>query len=262
MGNPVVVPRASTVKRQASLLASIIMLLTAHGSSAQSVSDSASRPLRWPAVAVAGGLVAVASLFDQSTARGIHDHPSTGRRATADQLERFGTVTVIGPTVGTLAVVGVLTRRKQLTDVALNTTEAIVVATVAVEALKLTVGRARPRDDADFGHDDFAPFSGNASFPSGHATAAFAFATSLGDAIHRPWARIGLYTLATGTAWARVAQEAHWVSDVVAGAALGIVSAKFASGRHTVFGMRAPRFGITSTGFELSWSTLPWQRAH
>ena len=238
-------------------IASLLLLLMAHGSSAQSVPDSASRPLRWPTVAVAGGLVAVASLFDRSTARGIHDHPSTDRRATANQLERFGTVTVIGPTVGTLALVGLLARRKQLTDVALNTTEAMVAATVAVEALKLTVGRARPRDDADFGDDDFAPFSGNASFPSGHTTAAFAFATSLGDAIHRPWARVGLYALATGTAWARVAQEAHWVSDVVAGAALGIASAKFASGRRTIFGVRAPRFGITSTGFVLSWSTLP-----
>jgi hypothetical protein len=52
------------------------------------------------------------------------------------------------------------------------------------------------------------------------------------------------------------------VSDVVAGAALGIVSAKFASGRRTIFGLRAPRFGVTSTGFELSWSTLSWQQAH
>lgn len=242
--------------------ASLVALLTARSSSAQSVPDSLSRPLRWSTVVITAGVVAAASLFDRSTARGIHDHPSADRRSTADQLERFGTVTVIGPTVAALAVVGILTRKKPLTDLALNTTEAIVVATVAVEALKLTTGRERPRDDPDLGGDDFAPFSGNAAFPSGHTTAAFAFATSLGDAIHRPWARVGLYTLATGTAWARVAQEAHWVSDVIAGAALGIASAKFASGRRTIFGVRAPRLGISSNQIQFSWDGLPWQVAH
>ncbi len=235
----------------------LIVLLAVGRASGQSLPDSASRPLRWRTVAVAGGLVAASSLFDRSIARSIHLHPSATRSSTANQLERFGTTTVIGPTVGALAVVGILTGRKKLTDLALNTTEAILVNAVVTEGIKLAAGRTRPRDDNDFGGDEFAPFSGNVSFPSGHTSAAFAFATSLGDAIDRPWPRVGLYALATGTAWARVALEAHWVSDVVAGAAVGIVSAKFASGRRRIFGVSAPRFGISSTGFQLSWNGLP-----
>jgi membrane-associated phospholipid phosphatase len=59
-------------------------------------------------------------------------------------------------------------------------------------------------------------------------------ATTLGDAVGSRWARAGLYTLAAGTAWARMAQEKHWLSDVVAGAAVGILSARLANGRMTV----------------------------
>ena len=240
----------------------VLALLTARGGSAQSVADSASRPLRWTTVAIVSGVVATTAFsLDVSVARNIHDHPSDGRRATADKLERVGTITVIGPTVGALALVGVLAHRKHLSDLALNTTEAVLMAGAATQGIKLVTGRARPRDDADLGGNDFAPFSGKDAFPSGHTAAAFAFATSLGDVIDRPWARVSLYALATGTAWARVAQEAHWVSDVVAGAAVGIASAKFASGRRTVFGVRAPRFGISSTGLQVAWNGLPWRSA-
>ena len=249
--------------RRSPIACILLVLFSIARAGGQSLPDSASRPLRWSTVALVGGVVAAtAFLADGPAARSIHDHPSSTRHSTATQLERFGTTTVIGPTVGTLAVVGILTGRKKLTDLALNTTEAILVNAVVTEGIKVVAGRTRPRDDNDFGGDEFAPFSGNLSFPSGHTSAAFAFATSLGDAIDRPWPRAGLYALATGTAWARVALEAHWVSDVLAGAAVGIASAKFASGRRTIFGVRAPRLGVTTTGFEISWSTLPWRAAH
>lgn len=209
--------------------------------------------LQWPAVAIATGLVTAASLFDQSAATAIHDHPSGNRDATANSLARFGTGTVIAPTIGILAVAGLVSHRRPLTDLALNTTKALVVATVAVTGLKLAAGRQRPWQDQDLGGDDVHPFSGDASFPSGHTTAAFAFATTLGDAIGKPWARVGLYALATGTAWSRVAQQQHWVSDVVAGAALGVAASKFATGRRTIFGVRAPRLSVGPHQVALIW---------
>jgi membrane-associated phospholipid phosphatase len=60
------------------------------------------------------------------------------------------------------------------------------------------------------------------SFPSGHA--ALAFATAAAVAMLWPtgrW-RWGGYTLATVVAAERVAENAHWLSDAVAAAALGI----------------------------------------
>jgi undecaprenyl-diphosphatase len=63
----------------------------------------------------------------------------------------------------------------------------------------------------------------NLSFPSGHTTLAFATAATLGIWIPR-W-RYVFYALACVTAAERVAENAHYVTDVVAGAGLGTLSA-------------------------------------
>ena len=84
--------------------------------------------------------------------------------------------------------------------------------------LKATTDRGRPDDPQD-----------KTSFPSGHASGAFAAATlanrnvdSLG--ISKPLQRTMQITnlgLASGVAWARVEGGRHYPSDVLAGAALG-----------------------------------------
>ena len=68
------------------------------------------------------------------------------------------------------------------------------------------------------------------SFPSGHATAAFAFASAITAQLDRDrspiarWAGPVLYSLATVTAFARTFDNAHWTSDVATGAAVGTLS--------------------------------------
>lgn len=59
------------------------------------------------------------------------------------------------------------------------------------------------------------------SFPSGHSSTAFATATSLAYS-YGPWVGVPMFGLATFVAASRVSQEVHWLSDVVAGAVLGI----------------------------------------
>lgn len=58
------------------------------------------------------------------------------------------------------------------------------------------------------------------SFPSGHAALAFATATCLAAALPR-WSVV-FFILATAVAGERVMENAHYLSDVVAGAGLGI----------------------------------------
>jgi hypothetical protein len=96
--------------------------------------------------------------------------------------------------------------------------EAGAVASTSLTALlKSATGRERPD-----GSDD-------ESFPSGHASRAFAYAAASrrnldATQLGRGW-RIGLSagleTLAVGTAWARVEAQKHYPTDVLAGAALG-----------------------------------------
>jgi membrane-associated phospholipid phosphatase len=89
--------------------------------------------------------------------------------------------------------------------------------------------------------------------PSGHSAIAFALATTLADDIDRTWATVGLYTLASGVAWSRLNDDQHWLSDVAAGAALGIVSAKVVNGRWRLFHLRPPRILLGPHSAALAW---------
>lgn len=99
-------------------------------------------------------------------------------------------------------------------------------SSVSAYALKLIAGRDRPNETPR--PDSWR--NGGASFPSLHTTAAFAIGTVLaesGDDSNR-WLRRGLgYGIAAGTAWRRLDGNVHWLSDTVAGAAIGISTAGF-----------------------------------
>ncbi|HEX4023704.1 MAG TPA: phosphatase PAP2 family protein [Steroidobacteraceae bacterium] len=76
--------------------------------------------------------------------------------------------------------------------------------------------------------------AGGTSFPSEHTTAAFAIGTVLAESGngHYRWVRRVLgYGVAGFTAYERLDHNAHWLSDTVAGAALGAASARFAMDR-------------------------------
>ena len=122
--------------------------------------------------------------------------------------------------------------------------------------LKVTFGRERPIE-ASAEPLDFEPFSlssDDAAMPSGHTATAFGLMASLAEDVHPLWAKIGLYTLATGTAWSRVYNNQHWTSDVIAGAIVGITSAKLVSGKWQVWGIRPP--SIFTDGHQV---TVSWQ---
>jgi membrane-associated phospholipid phosphatase len=112
--------------------------------------------------------------------------------------------------------------------------EALMLSGVITGAIKGVTGRARPfAAPGDPGNWSFmrgVREERYQSFPSGHATAAFAFAsamTSQLDRDHSPiahWAGPVLYSLAGVTAFARTYDHEHWLSDVVAGAAVGTLS--------------------------------------
>lgn len=81
---------------------------------------------------------------------------------------------------------------------------------------KYIIGRERPDQ------------SNNQSFPSGHTETAFVAAEFLHQEYNDKsvWISVGGYAAATFVGVARVYHNKHWVSDVVTGAGIGILSTK------------------------------------
>jgi len=72
------------------------------------------------------------------------------------------------------------------------------------------------------------------SFPSGHTTQAFAAATFLNEEYkdRYPWMPYASYTLASSVGLLRVANNRHYISDVLVGAGIGYLSMKVAYWTH------------------------------
>jgi membrane-associated phospholipid phosphatase len=72
--------------------------------------------------------------------------------------------------------------------------------------------------------------SNTLSFPSGHTASAFAAAEFMRQEYKdvSPWYGVAGYAAAAGTGFLRMYNNKHWMSDVVAGAGIGIMSTKLA----------------------------------
>jgi membrane-associated phospholipid phosphatase len=89
--------------------------------------------------------------------------------------------------------------------------------------VKRWIGRVRPSDAGPFAYEPFSWRPDYASFPSGHATTAFAALVAFG--VIFPRIRPVLWVYALLIAATRVAVSAHYPSDVIAGAAFGAFGA-------------------------------------
>ena len=97
---------------------------------------------------------------------------------------------------------------------------AISLLAALVMAIKFLVRRKRPEGEWGGIYRNTDPHS----FPSGHAARSFLIAV-IASALSPVWLAILLWAWAPLVALARVAMGVHYVSDVVAGAVVGILSA-------------------------------------
>jgi len=97
--------------------------------------------------------------------------------------------------------------------------EAEIINGISTAALKTVAGRDRPD------HSD------NQSFPSGHTSASFCFASVIDSRLGHRWA-IPAYSLAILTGLSRMESDKHWLSDVVMAAGLGMITGYSVSGHH------------------------------
>jgi len=157
---------------------------------------------------VGGVASSTASFFDADTKQA-----AVGHLAWSDTFETAG-----GPLYSTLFVAGMFTAGRftggpRFRAMTYDMLDAAVVNFTYTQILKVTVGRERP-DGSD-----------NQSFPSGHTSQAFAMASVAQQ--HYGW-KIGVpaYALAGLMGASRIHEDKHWLSDVVAGAALGYIAGR------------------------------------
>lgn len=186
-------------------------------------------PGHTPALALGGAALLVPMAgFDAPMLEGVQRRNDGVLRDYLDVVNPIGGPKALPLAAGAFGA-SLLTNDAHLQDAAFTSMQSILYAGTAVYSLKYTFGRLRPETGA--GSRAFDMFSGNTSFPSGHTATAFALVT--------PWVMYypgpityGLMAVPVGTAVARIAKDRHWPTDVLAGAAIGYMTARYLSNRH------------------------------
>jgi len=103
--------------------------------------------------------------------------------------------------------------------------ESLIITGIITHSLKIIINRKRPYKT----YPEIEKLSNGASpsFPSGHTSEAFSFATSLSLLYPKYYIIVSSFTWACAVAYSRVDLGVHYPSDVLAGAIIGAGSAYF-----------------------------------
>ncbi len=175
---------------------------------------------------IIAGATAFSFTFDNPVRNSIGNLRSPSLDKAARFGEKFGNGLYVAGLSGVLYLVGHIFQEEELRKTGLMLAEAIFLNGVVTEGLKIITGRSRPfinegNQEIDFFAMEFEDEEN--SLPSGHTSTAFAVATVLSERIDNLYASVALYSLAGLTAFQRVYNDKHWISDTILGAALGTV---------------------------------------
>lgn len=174
------------------------------------------------------GIAGVVAFIDRPVRDEMRRHAPNDSRV-ALEIERFGKEYSL-VLLGGYYLAGVLGDDDKTKAVAEDGLSAIIIASgIITPALKFVAGRSRPRDNegiANFHWFSKGYHSSNSSFPSGHATHAFALAAVFSSHYEETWVTWSSYTLASLVGVARSYHDAHFASDILAGALIGTLAGK------------------------------------
>ena len=164
---------------------------------------------------------------DQDIQQWAQDHRSSSSEDIFKTIGHLGNGVVLIGLMTALYVSGEVSDNNSLRKTALLSLESWLTSGIIVRGLKSVVGRARPwTGESSHSFHPFSTRSRFASFPSGHASSAFAVATVIADQSKKVYIDILAYSLASVAAFSRVHLDKHWASDILVGSAIGYFVAK------------------------------------
>lgn len=169
--------------------------------------------LGWPALAVVG----TAAVVDHPVRDAMRRQPGNSRFMR--DIERFGAEYSAGVLGGFFLAGAVENNDKAMAVAQDGLAASFIVSGLVTPALKYATGRSRPRETTGIAH--FHPFSGASSFPSGHTTQAFTVASAISAHYDETWVKYSSYAIAGLVGIARSYHDAHFASDILAGALIG-----------------------------------------
>jgi hypothetical protein len=177
-------------------------------------SSSLPEPAAWvKATGVAAGAVLLAGLTDKPVDRVVSKHQDSRILHNWDKVGRALPYALVGAAGAAFAL-----GDERMQNTGLIALQSLALTSGVAYGSKYLVARARPSDGKS-AWDSFgnAEKRSDGSFPSGHASIAFAAVTPFAKEYDAPW----LYGVAALGSAGRVAGRKHWVSDTVVGGILG-----------------------------------------
>lgn len=172
---------------------------------------------------------------DRPVAHFLYDHVSQGAHKRLDSITHAAKA---GHwlAMAIVALMGAAVARRfgyggaevaQLITYSLAFIASLTVGSAVLHSIKLVLGRRRPRDDMEMGLYGFVPLAFNTnfnSFPSGHALTIFCVAvifTCVWPMLWPLW-----FAIAAFLAGVRALLTAHFLSDVLIGGGIGLITAR------------------------------------
>jgi membrane-associated phospholipid phosphatase len=177
---------------------------------------------------IAAGLACIA--FDRRSSHYLYDHVSAGFWRFLDSTTHLAKAShwLIAAAVTYLAALYGHWDTVRLC--ALAFIAGVALGSIVLHTIKLVLGRRRPRDDMEMGLYGFMPLAFNTdynSFPSGHALTIMCVAViacAVWPILWPLWFGLALWLGLT-----RALLTAHYLSDVLVGAGIGLISAREAA---------------------------------
>jgi membrane-associated phospholipid phosphatase len=181
-------------------------------------------------------LIGIAALaIDRRAAHFIYDHVSGNAHRRLDAITQYAkaghwlAAAILALIVAaTLRHFDVLAREVSLlVNYSLAFIASLTLGSAILHVIKLVLGRRRPRDDMEMGLYGFTPFAFNTdfnSFPSGHALTIFCVAVIF--TCVWPWLWPFWFAIAAFLAGVRALLTAHFLSDVLIGGGIGLITAR------------------------------------